>query len=337
MEIRQDSFDGHRALGAEWRSLEAQCPRAGFFQSWSWVGCLAEERYPRPVVLRAMEAGRTIGLALFNNQSGSLCLAGHGTAALDAPVLEHNAPLTQDPAVAAALLRAAWNLPGMRRLRLDGVAPALAAAAGGTALRVQQRVAPCVDLVALRAAGQDYLASRSANTRQQIRRSDRFYGGPVLTAARDTDEALEWFDVLVSQHNASWQARGQPGAFATDFMRRFHHALITEAAPRGEVELLRISAGGSAIGHLYNFRHRGRVSAYQSGFAMQGAGNQGKPGLSSHALAIGRALAAGDAVYDFLGGADRYKRSLADDSAVLVWTELVRPWSLAGIAARILR
>jgi CelD/BcsL family acetyltransferase involved in cellulose biosynthesis len=337
VKISQATFEGFEPLGEQWRALEADCPEAGFFQSWSWVGCLAEERYPNPVLFLAEEAGQTIGLALFNRHRGRLCLAENGAAMLDAPFIEHNGPLARDARVAAALLRAAWQVPGMARLRLNGVAPVLAEAAGGVMLRAQERLAPFVDLAALRRDERDFLASRSANTRQQIRRSLRFYAEPRLEAAADTAQALLWFDGLVAQHSASWQARGKPGAFASPFMLRFHLALIARAMPRGEVEMLRLCGAQGIIGHLYNFRHRGRVSAYQSGFPLEGAGNQGKPGLTSHMMAIERALMAGDAVYDFLGGADRYKLSLANGTVPLLWAELVRPWSLLGMAARLRR
>jgi hypothetical protein len=165
VKISQARFEGFEPLAAQWRALEADCPEAGFFQSWSWVGCLAEERYPSPVLLRAEAAGQTIGLALFNQHRGRLCLAENGAAMLDAPFIEHNGPLARDSRVAAALLRAAWQVPGMARLRLNGVAPALAEAAGGAMLRAQERLAPFVDLAALRRDGRDFLASRSANTR----------------------------------------------------------------------------------------------------------------------------------------------------------------------------
>ena len=66
------------ALGLRWRALEAQAGPHSFFQSWSWIGCLAEERYPDPVLLRAERDGATIGLALLNRRHGRLCLAESG-------------------------------------------------------------------------------------------------------------------------------------------------------------------------------------------------------------------------------------------------------------------
>jgi CelD/BcsL family acetyltransferase involved in cellulose biosynthesis len=80
-------------LGSAWRSLEAEAADLSFFQSWTWVGCLAEERYPDPVLLRAERGGRVLGMALFNRRRGRLCLAESGDAAIDAPFIEHNGPL----------------------------------------------------------------------------------------------------------------------------------------------------------------------------------------------------------------------------------------------------
>jgi len=328
------------ALGAEWRALEAIADPA-FFQSWSWVGCLAAERYPDPVLLRATAAGRTLGLALFNRRRGRLCLAETGEAARDAPFIEHNAPLCATAAPAtlpAAMLRAAWAVPGTRRLVLSGTTPALAAAAGGIALRAQPRTAPFVDLAAIRAAGGDYLATLGSNTRYQLRRSARHYathGALRLERATTAAEALAWLDALILLHVATWRARGQPGAFATPYLLRFHRALIDHGLPRGEVDLLRLSAGDTMVGYLYNFRLGGRVLAYQSGLAAEAAGPHGKPGLTCHHFAIERALQAGDAVYDFLAGGDRYKRNLGHAAQPLLWAELVPRWSLAGIAARL--
>jgi CelD/BcsL family acetyltransferase involved in cellulose biosynthesis len=72
---------------------------------------------------------------------------------------------------------------------------------------------------------------------------------------------------------------------------------------------------------LYQFRHKGHVYSYQSGFHYE-RDNRLKPGLVSHRLAIEHSLSAGDAVYDFLGGDDRYKRSLATHGGQLFWLTL---------------
>ena len=332
------------ATGAAWRAMEADATELSFFQSWTWVGCLAEERYPDPWLLRAEAGGRTLGLALFNRSGDRLVLTGSGDAALDAPYVEHNAPLLAAGAgteVLRGLLGAARRLPGVRRLVLGGVPPAVLAAADGVPLRCREQPAPFVDLDAVRATGGEYLGALSANARYQLRRSARRYaerGRLVLDRAETVSEASARLDALMASHGASWRRRGRPGAFAEPFMPRFHHALVARAVPRGEADLLRVSGGdGELLGYLYNFRLRGRVHAYQSGLNDAEIGAHGKPGLTCHHLAVERALAAGDRAYDFMAGAARYKLSLSNASETLLWAETVPAWSLPGLVARLRR
>ncbi len=322
-----------------WRGLEAEAAEPCFFRGWSWVGCLAGERFCDPVLIEARwPDGRLGGLALFNRRGGRLTLGASGDPALDAPYVEHNAPLLARDApegTVAAMLAAAWRVPGVKRLVLPGVPVALAASAGGVALRMQAEPAPFVDLDAVRAAGGEWLAGLSANARQQLRRSRRHYeaAGLGFETARDVPQALGWLDALIALHAADWARRGKPGAFASPFMVRFHRALITDALPRGGIALHRATSGGRTIGHLYNFRAGREELAYQSGLDHAGAGNQGRPGLTLHHLAIERALADGLGRYDFLAGAARYKTSLANASRELAWTERARAGSAAALLA----
>lgn len=337
--VAPQPFEGFQALGETWTRLEASVP-ASFFQGWTWVGCLAEERYPDPVVLRAERDGVLVGLALFNRRQGVLHLAESGDPARDRPFTEHNGPLAADPAVAAALLRAAWAVPGMRGLVLGGVPPSLAAAAGGAEIRRQDRPAPTLDLAALRAAGGELLPRLSANTRQQIRRSDRFYAaGEALRLERAEGAAAldAWFPEILRLHEASWQRRGQAGAFATPWLTRFHRCLMERALAAGQLDLLRITGGRGLVGLLYNLRFRGVVYAYQSALADPAGQPQARPGLTCHALAIAEALRRGDRIYDFLAGDQRYKRSFSDGGVTLAWVELARPWSPRAALSRLRR
>ena len=328
------------ALEGEWRALEARAD-ASFFQSWTWVGCRAAERTPDPWLLRAERDGETLGLALLNRRAGRFHLHESGAAALDSVYIEHNGVILARgaadllPACLGALLRT------RRALRLSGVDAAHLAAlrAAGSALRVRQASeAPHVMLDALPDGPEGFLASLSANTRQQLRRSDRVLGGNQgvrVTRAAHVAEALAFLDALAVLHQATWTARGKPGAFANPAFRPFHAALIERALPRGEVDLLRVEGAAGVIGYLYNFRHRGRVLAYQSGFDYAAAGRHGKPGLTCHHAAIRLARAEGATLYDFLAGAARYKTSLATGATPLYWLEAAAPWSLAGLRLRL--
>lgn len=330
---------GLAGLGEAWRSLE-QRTAGSFFQSWRWIGTwlAALPAEIEPLCLRARAGGEIVGLALLTPRrirrhgviaSRQLHLNATGRAELDRLTIEYNGFLLDsrlagevERALLAHLLacRSLWD-----ELVLDGLPPSIMAALEGIgAVRLRQRsICPYVDLALL--DGADGLAGVGANTRHQIRRMHRLSGGAVLETAGTVAEGLAFLAGLAELHQAQWQARGQPGAFATDFLREFHHRLVADALPAGEVQLLRARAGdGGVIGHLYNFVYRDRVYAYQSGFPRH-ADNRLKPGLLSHHLAIQMSRANGLRFYDFLAGDSRYKRSLSTGRNELVWIVVQRP------------
>ncbi len=335
--VRVSTVTDFAELGGRWRDLERRADLS-FFQSWTWVGCLAAERFSDPVLVEATERGRVVALALFNRVCHAvgpavLHLGESGMAELDSPYVEQNGVLFEaghPEDLTAICLRA---VASRYEVVLSGVGePVLASVRRAAGLTRVERVqaSPFADLAGLRAAGGDYLARRSANTRQQIRRSNRWYErqGPVaIELAGSVESALSMLDEMAALHQAAWQARGQPGSFAQPFFRRFHRELIAIGVPRGEIALLRVSDSGTLIGTLYNFVFRGRMLAYQSGFAYQAGGSPAKPGLTCHHRAILFALDRGVEIYDFLAGEDRYKRSLADASHRQMWVVAGPPWS----------
>ena len=337
--VRVTGVEDFVALGVRWRDLERRAD-GSFFQSWAWVGCLVTERFPDPVLVEATEDGRTVALALFNRVRrwfgpAVLYLGESGSAALDCPYVEQNGVLTEagrEDELTNLCLRA---VAPRHDLVLSGVSEAVLAALrrSATLVRVgQSRASPFVDLAVPRAAGTDYLAGLSANTRQQLRRSDRFYqqtGPIVLDRAGSVDAALVMLDEMAVLHQAAWTERGRPGSFAEPFFRRFHRALIASALRDGEIFLQKTSYNEMTIGILYGFIHRGRLLAYQSGFTYQPHRSPAKPGLTCHAKAILFAAEQGLDAYDFLAGDDRYKRSLADRSYRQIWARSGPFWSPA--------
>lgn len=346
-DITLSTVEDFAALGVRWRALESRAD-GSFFQGWTWTGCLAAERFPDPVLVEARRDGETVALALFNRSRGrwggeTLFMGESGVPALDCPYIEHNGVLTaagSDPGLAAACLKAARDAPLggkrpalTRRLVLRGIDDAALDAARQACRSVRidvSRPAPFADLAVVRRDGADYLAGRSANARQQIRRSDRAYaaqGALRIDRAETAQAAHELLDAMAVLHQATWTGRGQPGSFAEPFFARFHHTLIDRGMSRGEVDLLRVTAGDRIVGILYNFRWRGRALAYQSGFDYGSAGRHQKPGLTSHHLAVRHYLVTGIDSYDFLAGDGRYKRSLADGQIVMHWVSCDTLWS----------
>lgn len=332
--------DGLATLAAEWRALEAQAA-ASFFQSWSWIGCRAAERFVRPVLIRAVADGATVGLALFNQCA--LPLARHalwlhqtGRPDEDSVFIEHNGPLVADGYGAAerAILQAALHHGGL--VVLGGIGPGTfrVACSLGRTTWLLQRAAPYAALTGQ--TGATWQAARGAATRSQLRRSQRrleTLGPLVAERACGVPEALGFLDQLARLHQAAWIGRGHAGAFAQPAFRRFHTELVTSGVPRNEVALWRIRAGGQVIGYLYNLQWRGHVLSYQSGFDTA-AVPRTSPGLVAHALAIGAAAETGCSRYDFLAGDTRYKRELSDAATPLYWLELasgLQPRSMAHL------
>ncbi len=322
-------------LIARWQALEPHAG-AGFFRSATFIFCQGERRFANAQLLEVTQDGADMALALVGRGGGRLWLNQTGDAAEDSVFIEHNGLLVA-PDATSFVPEALRVAAGQASLVLSGISgDTLAAAAGAGWLEQREtRFAPCVALDRL---DQPYLETLSANARSQIRRSLRLYGPDLrLARAATLDQAQAFLGELVDLHQASWVARGAPGAFASATMRGFHQELVARAWPVGRADLLRITAGDRVIGLLYNLIADGVVHSYQSGFAYS-ADRREKPGLCCHALAIQHYADSGARVYDMLGGADRYKLTLVphqqNSGQMLHWATLHPAASARGIAAR---
>jgi len=338
--VRLDRLEDPAALGALWEALEARADLS-FFQSWLWIGTWLEATGLRPLVLTAHEDGRLVGLGLLTEARPrrhgvlpvrQLVLNEAGQPDLDRLAIEYNGIILARDAATGTLAHILQTLPGdWRELVLGGVPEAYLAVleAAGLRAEIDRRSASyIVDLAGLRATGRDWLQTRSANSRAQIRQAMRRAerDGPLsITAAATVEQALDFFEGLAALHQSRWQTKGEAGAFGSPFERNFHHRLISIGLGQGRIQLVRVAAGEKIIGYLYNFIHRRHVMNYQGGFRY-GDDNRDRPGLVAHALCIGMAGDAGLDRYDLLAGDSRYKRSLADHGESLIWCRAQRPW-----------
>lgn len=315
-----------------WRALEPLA-RPSYFLSWGWISTWLASLPPahRPELAVIHHGGAPIAAGLLARRRSrrhhlwpvrARFLNVTGDARLDELTLEHNGLLCAGPPPLGALigdLPADWDelvLPALDRTALAAVPP-------GVEIAIDREVAsPYVDLARVRERG--YLALLSGETRAQIRRARRGAGEIRVEIARDLGEAFQIYNELVALHGARWRARGQLGAFADPWCDRFHRRLIATRFAHGEIQLLRVVAGGRTLGCLYNLVAHDQIAFYQSGFAAVDDPRI-KPGFLCHAAAIEHTAELGRATYDFLGGDARYKRSLATGATQLVWARLVRP------------
>jgi CelD/BcsL family acetyltransferase involved in cellulose biosynthesis len=241
-------------------------------------------------------------------------------------LVEHSGVLMQSGMEHAVLDAVASRLiartPAWDELRIAGIESRNAdlhgdafTAAGSCTVKSAEEPYFVVRLDEIRHQGGDYLSALSGNTRSQLRRSLREYSqrGPVtIRIAEDHTEASDYLARLGELHQSYWTSRGAAGAFATPFFNTFHGLLLAAGIPRGEIQLALIACGDQPIGYLYNFRHRGVVSNYQSGIRYTDDPHL-KPGLTAHQLFIEHSLRAGDSKYDLLMGDQRYKKSLSTE------------------------
>ena len=339
----------HPRVEPIWRTLEAAA-RPSYFLTWGWIStwlsALPAAALPRlavisqgPTPVAACFLGRRRQLRHGVISSRGLHLNGTGIAGFDELCVEHNGVLCAPETACSlrtltALLPADWDelmLPATDAGTFD---PHDVSAA--YQVHVDRAVsAPFVDLARVRATG-DYLKLLGANTRSQIRRARKTVGPCALEVAGSADHAAAIYRELVALHTASWRERGEPGAFADPWFDRFHRRLIAERFAHGEIELLRLRAGGETIGCTYNLIANGRVLFYQSGLA-RFADAHIKPGYLCQAAAIEHAAASGHAIYDFLGGDARYKASLSTDATRLVWLRVQRRLARFAVEGQVVR
>jgi CelD/BcsL family acetyltransferase involved in cellulose biosynthesis len=321
-----------------WRGLEERA-EVTFYLSWAWIGAWIAEAGPPDFVLVGRAGGEVVCLGLLNQaverrhgfvRSRTLCLHETGDEKKDVIFIEYNAFLTDrrfDPidAEAIAFLRSdAAATGGFDEIQLGGFAEprhaAIAAAGYKTHVRSLKTTAQ-VDLAAVRAAGGDYLATLSANTRQQIRRAIRLYEerGPLaLRLAGGVAEAHAFFEELGRLHERAWRAKGEGGAWRFPFLLAFHRRLIDTAFAEGGIEVVRVTCGGAPIGYIHCLVKDGWIGSYLAGFAYE-ADNKARPGLVSFALYIQEKLKSDAQVFDFLAGDHRYKTSLGRPGPRMYW------------------
>ncbi len=347
-----DRVDDLAALCADWRDLEARAD-VTFFLTWDWIGPWLETAGGAPIAARVTLDNRLVGLALFHVERRKwhrflplrlAALNETGDRQKDIAYIEYNGALAEKGAEAAVLnaiiaaLVSGADAPAFDAIGLGGLPQGLARAIDPAGLKLRiltSEPTARVDLDALRAGKSDYLAGLSSNARQQIRRSLRLYEtrGPVrLEAASSLAEAQAFFSQMQELHQASWAARGMPGAFAAPFMERFHRQVIDRGFSNGKVELLRLAAGDDTLGFFYNFLHDRWVGAYMSGIAYEGD-NKLKPGLTGYALMVKQHLALGHGAVDFLAGENAYKTRLGKPGEAMVSLRLEKPLLRFAIAA----
>jgi CelD/BcsL family acetyltransferase involved in cellulose biosynthesis len=199
---------------------------------------------------------------------------------------------------------------------VSGASPLAQLFAGSAHFRLwaPERQAPCC--IADLTGGLDaYLGRLSANSRAQARRLLRAADAAKLTFEVATEaNADEFYDQLVSLHQARWAEAGEPGCFASPLFSQFHRTLAHQLAPAGQVVLARLSHQGRPLAVIQGYLAGNKFDYYLAGTALDSTDAAIKsPGIAAHLRLASYLLERGVTHYDYLLGFARNKAQYTTD------------------------
>ncbi len=182
-------------------------------------------------------------------------------------------------------------------------------------------------LIPLPATWDAYLAQLSPSDRRLVRTSlksfDDWAGSDwQLHFADDEASLAAGKAALLALHHQRWGS--DAGTFRAPRFLAFHDTVLPALMAAGMLELAWIVVRAEPFVAIYNVRHAGKVSYYQTG-RRTNVPDKVRPGITLLALLIRRAIERGDREFDFLPGVTRYKEQLATASRPIVRLRVVRP------------
>ena len=321
-ELTLEPLDGLSSAREEWTAL---AERAGnVFATWEWAEAWwrahgHDDRRLMVTGCRDADGELVAILPLYASRRGPVRLLrfiGHGTADQLGPVCapEHRQAASEALKRLLRDRRREWNVMLAERL---APAEGWTGLLGGTVVNEE-------DSPTLQVGGRsfdEYLASRSKNFREQMRRRARKLAREHEVEFRlsDGERLDEDLDTLFRLHDARW-AGEQSGAF--EAARRFHGDFARRALGRGWLRLWVLEAGGTPVAAWYGFRFAQIDWYYQSG--RDPDWEKQSVGFVLLAHTIQQAFDGGMSEYRFLRGGEAYKDRFASDDAGLETVALVR-------------
>jgi CelD/BcsL family acetyltransferase involved in cellulose biosynthesis len=196
---------------------------------------------------------------------------------------------------------------------------------------VHREASPIIDLAG-EGGWEAYLANRSANFRQQVRRRARRLTGGEGVRYRLTEDHSTLqsdLDALFALHAARWGGRSDAFVGARG---AFHREFAARALERGWLRLWLAEIDGTPAAAWYGLRFAGAESFYQSGRDPGRDRSQVGAGLLEHTIRM--ACEDGMRQYRLLRGEEQYKRRYATIEAdVCTIAAARRPIGRTAVAA----
>jgi hypothetical protein len=170
---------------------------------------------------------------------------------------------------------------------------------------------PLLDLFSL----QDYLSTRSKNTRQQFNRSIKHLakqGEIEFSIVEKKYEQIELLEKSKQWHIEKWCNSSTPSGFSNEEFNLFHNTMIFSNHPNAKTLMAKLTLNEHTIGCLYCLTHEKKMYFYLS-CLKPFTDNKIKLGLIMHISMIEWLISNNKSYneYDFLAGDARYKSSLS--------------------------
>jgi CelD/BcsL family acetyltransferase involved in cellulose biosynthesis len=178
-----------------------------------------------------------------------------------------------------------------------------------------------------------YLATLTPTRRQTVRRKERQLQREHAMTITDYEKGRvdEGLDHLLSLHARRWQMSGEVGAFDDSSVQMLHRRFAAELAARDRLWLSTLDIAGRPVAAWYGFAWGDTVHFYQSG--RDPVWERESVGLVLMGTMIRRAIERGFRRFDFLRGADPYKRQWTATDRITEQVTIFR----RGLGGRALR
>ena len=302
------------SIADRWDALVEAMPRPSPYLLSSWVGAwLLEASFGhRPYLLVAERGPEIVGIAPF-------VLRPHGRVAIAEFAGGHESALADivlapgEPVSTARVLLEALPASGAAAVDAFGLpADSLLATTAGARMRVIERVeSPVTEMP----DGWDdaYARHTSSNRRNQDRRRERQLGelGALeMSLATDGEAVRNDLPDAFELHRLRWQGRPDGSTFGLPEGRRFQQVALPQLADQGRFAMLTLRLDGRPIAFHSWFAVGEAIYLHRNAFDAE-LSRYG-PGLVALRRSLAAASERGARRVEYLGGAEQFKRDLAD-------------------------
>jgi CelD/BcsL family acetyltransferase involved in cellulose biosynthesis len=298
-----------------WDALVAGAPRPSPYLLSTWVRAwLAEPSFMcEPCVVVAQRGGDLVGVAPFvvrrRGRARIASFVGAHESALGDILLAPVEPVATARNLLESVVASArpdaidvFGLPAESRL---------AQAAGRRMTLVERVEAPVTEMP----EGWEEAYTRHASSRRRStdRRRERQLGelGSLdYSLATDGEAVLKDLPAAFELHRLRWEGRPDGSTFGTPGGQRFQRDVLPRLADEGHFAMLTLRIDGKPVAFMNWFVIGSCMYLYRNGYD-EAVGRFG-PGLITLRRAMAEASDRGARRMEYLGGAERYKRELAD-------------------------